>query len=122
VNWTSRRLGMDDALTYRDIRLEALQTEPASFGSDFAREAGRSEAEWSDQLSRNFTFGVFANDELFGIATFLPEGMEKVRHRAQGLCEARGPWQRREPGAVRNSDRKRPTGGRAAASGGDDPQ
>ena len=82
MNWTSRRLGTDDALTYRDIRLEALQTEPASFGSDFAREAGRSEAEWADQLSRNFTFGVFAHNELLGIATFFPEGMEKVRHRA----------------------------------------
>ena len=82
MNWTTRRLGADDALSYRDIRLEGLKTEPASFGSDYAREAGRTEAEWASQLDTNFTFGVFEGSDLVGIATFVPERMEKVKHRA----------------------------------------
>ena len=82
MNWTTRRLGADDALSYRDIRLEGLQAEPASFGSDYAREVGRSEAEWASQLGANFSFGVFDGDDLVGISTFVPETMEKVKHRA----------------------------------------
>ena len=82
MNWTTRRLGADDALSYRDIRLEGLKTEPTSFGSDYAREAGRTEAEWASQLDTNFTFGVFEGSDLVGIATFVPERMEKVKHRA----------------------------------------
>jgi ribosomal protein S18 acetylase RimI-like enzyme len=82
VSWTTRRLSADDALIYRDIRLTALQTEPTSFGSDYAREVGKSGPEWASQLERNFSFGVFDGADLVGIATFIPEGMEKVRHRA----------------------------------------
>ena len=82
MTWTTRRLKAEDALSYRGIRLEGLKTEPASFGSDFAREAGRTEVEWANQLEANFTFGVFDRDDLVGIATFVPETMEKVKHRA----------------------------------------
>jgi RimJ/RimL family protein N-acetyltransferase len=82
VTWTTRRLGADDALSYRDIRLEGLKTEPTSFGSDHAREVGRTEVEWASQLGANFTFGVFEGTDLVGIATFVPERMEKVQHRA----------------------------------------
>ena len=82
MNWTTRRLGANDALSYRDIRLEGLLTEPASFGSDHAREVGRTEPEWASQLGANFTFGVFEGNDLVGVATFVPEKMEKVKHRA----------------------------------------
>lgn len=95
MNWTTRRLGANDALSYRDIRLEGLLSEPASFGSDYAREVDRTEPEWASQLGANFSFGVFDGDDLVGIATFVPETMEKVRHRAHVVAvyvkpEARG--------------------------------
>jgi RimJ/RimL family protein N-acetyltransferase len=82
LSFSARRLGPEDALAYRDIRLEGLVTEPAAFGSTHDREAPRTPAQWADQLGRNFTFGVFDGSELVGVATFLPEELEKTAHRA----------------------------------------
>jgi RimJ/RimL family protein N-acetyltransferase len=82
LSFTARRLGPEDALAYRDIRLEGLLTEPAAFGSTHEREAPMTSRQWSEQLGRNFTFGVFDGADLLGVATFLPEELEKIAHRA----------------------------------------
>lgn len=83
MSYSVRRLGPEDAPDYRDIRLEALRSEPTAFGSTYEREAPRTPEQWAEQLGRNFTFGVF--DEaarLVGVATFVPGELEKTAHRA----------------------------------------
>lgn len=82
MSLSARRLGTADALAYRDIRLEGLKNEPAAFGSTYDREVPRSPAQWEEQLGRNFTFGVFEDADLVGVATFIPEQLEKTAHRA----------------------------------------
>jgi RimJ/RimL family protein N-acetyltransferase len=82
LSFTARRLGPEDGPAYRDIRLEGLRAEPAAFGSNYDREAPRTPAQWAEQLGRNFTFGVFDGTDLIGVASFIPEELEKTAHRA----------------------------------------
>jgi GNAT superfamily N-acetyltransferase len=51
-----RETVMGDWQVLRDIRLEALRSTPAAFGSTYEREAGRGEAHWRDRISRGGTF------------------------------------------------------------------
>jgi RimJ/RimL family protein N-acetyltransferase len=81
VTFMVRRLRADDAAIYRDIRLEGLQKEPASFGSSYAAEVDRPLTDVRAQLERNFTFGAFDIEGLCGVMTFYVEAMEKTRHR-----------------------------------------
>jgi RimJ/RimL family protein N-acetyltransferase len=82
LSLVARRLGPEDALAYRDIRLEGLKREPAAFGSTHEREAPKTPSQWAEQLGHNFTFGVFEGADLVGVATFIPEELEKTAHRA----------------------------------------
>jgi RimJ/RimL family protein N-acetyltransferase len=86
LSFLARRLGPEDWLAYRDIRLEGLENEPAAFGSTLARETPKTQAQWAEQLGRNFTFGVFEGPDLVGVATFIPEELEKTAHRAHLLA------------------------------------
>jgi len=81
VTFTVRRLEAADAAAYRDIRLEALRSEPLAFASDPSLETGKAPEEWAAQLERNNSFGVFGDDGLLGIATYFIEAREKTRHR-----------------------------------------
>jgi len=77
-----RRLTAADAAAYRDIRLEALRTEPTAFSSDANREAGLTPSEWAARLERNLTVGAADAAALSGVATLLTETGAKTRHRA----------------------------------------
>ena len=95
MSYPVRRLGAADAAIYRDIRLEALSSEPTAFASDPSLELGKPLEEWATQLERNFSFGVFGDDGLKGIATYLTETRLKTRHRGNVVAvyvrpEARG--------------------------------
>ena len=81
MTFTVRRLKAADAAAYRDIRLEALTNEPTAFASDPSLEDGKALEEWAAQLERNFSFGVFGDDELVGIASYLTDARQKTRHR-----------------------------------------
>ena len=45
-----------DEATLRDLRIRALRTDPAMFGSNLARELARSDADWRNWLTTGATF------------------------------------------------------------------
>jgi GrpB-like predicted nucleotidyltransferase (UPF0157 family)/ribosomal protein S18 acetylase RimI-like enzyme len=69
-----RRVRLADAANLRDVRLRALETDPLSFGSSYAREAAWEPSEWErwaiEHASGNdkATFLAFREDVVVGIA------------------------------------------------------
>jgi RimJ/RimL family protein N-acetyltransferase len=78
---SARRLTAADAEAYREIRIEGLTNDPASFGSTLEEEAGRPDSFWTGRLNNSFMFGLFDGEALVGSAGFYLETQEKVRHR-----------------------------------------
>lgn len=66
---TIRQLVAADWELYRTIRLQALQTDPRSFGSNFTRENAYSNQEWQDRLDNPDvgTFGLFCDQNIIGL-------------------------------------------------------
>ena len=114
------KLDENDWEMFKRIRLRALQTDPTVFGSNYDREANRTEAEWRDQLANLNTavFVVFKNDRPVGVTgaavdrhdvsqkTVLlwgswvePDGREKGISKL--FYEARIAWAREQPGVER---------------------
>jgi ribosomal protein S18 acetylase RimI-like enzyme len=81
VSFIVRRLEGADAALYREIRLEGLRTDPASFGATLEDDAAVTEDGWRSRLEQNFAAGVFEGEELLGIAGFIVERGAKVKHR-----------------------------------------
>ncbi|WP_127584186.1 GNAT family N-acetyltransferase [Paenibacillus koleovorans] len=81
---TIRRLTPADASAYREIRLEALQAHPEAFSSSYEEEVERSLAFFEERLRSEqvYTFGSFAEDQLQGTVTLLPESKSKIKHKA----------------------------------------
>ena len=69
-----RRITTADAELLRDIRLRALQDSPSAFGSTYAVEVTRSEAEWAERAASGasgndrFTALAFVDDDCIGLA------------------------------------------------------
>ena len=78
-----RRIRADEGTSLRDVRLRALRTDPAAFGSTWEREADLTDDEWADRA-----LGSARGDER---ATFVAE----VDGRLMGLVGG----YRAEPGA-----------------------
>jgi ribosomal protein S18 acetylase RimI-like enzyme len=70
-----------DAMLYRDIRLESLQTNPEAFGSTFAVENARPLSWFSDRLSSSTVLGAFRAAELVGVASFGVQQGQKQAHK-----------------------------------------
>jgi len=68
-HYTIRVFSLKDVQLYKNIRLEALQSEPSFFGSNYAREAAFTEEEWLSRINNNSSacFGLFYNEELIGL-------------------------------------------------------
>jgi ribosomal protein S18 acetylase RimI-like enzyme len=70
-----RRIRTGDAALLRDVRLRALQTDPASFGSTYERELAFDGARWDEWASGDSKGGIDATllalegDEAVGIVT-----------------------------------------------------
>ncbi len=76
-----RRLSPDDAASYRDIRLEALQRNPEAFSSTFEAENPQTLSWFADRLGNANMFGAFRGAELVGIAGLLVTTGRKECHK-----------------------------------------
>ncbi|WP_309122615.1 GNAT family N-acetyltransferase [Paenibacillus sp.] len=78
-------LEASDAAAYRNLRLEALLTNPEAFGSTYEREAEfplETVMERLQPTGNRFTLGVFLEDDsLIAIATFVRETGTKTAHK-----------------------------------------
>lgn len=62
MTWEIRRVGPDDWLDFRDIRLRALQDAPAAFGSSYERELAFAEDDWRERLQGHAYLAYSAAD------------------------------------------------------------
>ncbi|MCM3586000.1 GNAT family N-acetyltransferase [Mesobacillus maritimus] len=79
-----RKLCAEDAISYRNIRLEALQTNPEAFGSSYDDEKNRPLEMFAKRLSSEgtYTFGAFIEERLVGTITLIRETSQKTAHKA----------------------------------------
>ena len=84
-----RRLAREDAVLYRDIRLEALQTHPEAFGSTFEVEDAQPLSLFSDRLGSSTVLGAFRDTELVGIVGFAVQQGQKEAHKGRALGNVR---------------------------------
>ena len=80
---TIRRLHPDDAVSYRDLRLEALTTAPEAFSASYEEESAYDLDLFRRRLSvdgASATFGAFAGSVLVGSAGFVASERLKTRH------------------------------------------
>jgi RimJ/RimL family protein N-acetyltransferase len=116
VRTTIRPLEVDDWAELRRVRLEALQSEPGAFHSNYAAEAGRTDEDWQRLIvtPAQRLFGLFVEGALVGITAVLTDrddpsgrtalfGMSYIQpeHRGRGhaalLHRARLKWARSQP-------------------------
>ena len=62
-----RRLNEDEWLVFSQIRLQALQTDPQVFGSNYQKESQFTEAEWRSRLKNNAVFLLCRNEMPVGM-------------------------------------------------------
>jgi RimJ/RimL family protein N-acetyltransferase len=78
-----RRLTVEDAERFREIRLEALQRHPEAFGADFDDEMQQTLTWFADRLTSSYVFGGFdENRELLGVVAVACGNAVKTRHNA----------------------------------------
>ncbi len=73
-----KRLSEDRWREYRDLRLEALKTEPQAYGSSYEEERDRPESEWRRRI-KNALFAL-ADDKPVGMIVFVQESLLKTKH------------------------------------------
>jgi len=76
-----RRLERGDAALYREIRLDALQNDPAAFGSTFERESAQPLSWFEAAIGHADVFGAFLDGKLAGIAGFSTQEGSKQAHK-----------------------------------------
>jgi len=78
----------EDAMAYRDLRLDALQRSPAAFGADYARSAARPLGFWEERMAQGalgeqgVTSLALAGDALIGMTSLVRNTLAKTRHSA----------------------------------------
>ena len=80
-----RRLTPEDAASFQDIRLAALQDTPTAFGSSFEEERDFSSSVIEGRLAVNpdrGPFGAFEGSELVGLVAFGRENQKNLAHKA----------------------------------------
>ncbi len=90
----ARLLDKKDAAAYRALRLQALQTEPDAFCSDYETESQKPalflEKCLNESAELPFVFGAFEGDTLIGIAGFAGDELIQLyvtpEHRRKGIA------------------------------------
>ncbi|MBN3893563.1 MAG: GNAT family N-acetyltransferase [Nostoc sp. JL31] len=80
-----KKLTKYDAEDYRQIRLEALDKNPDSFGTTYQEEAIKTIEQFRARIpvdNNNFILGCFEDKNLIGIVAFQQESRIKLRHKA----------------------------------------
>ncbi|MDZ8260556.1 GNAT family N-acetyltransferase [Nostoc sp. ChiQUE01b] len=80
-----KKLTTYDAEDYRQLRLEALETNPDSFGTTYQEEVIKTIEQFRDRIpvdNNNFILGCFEDRNLIGIVRFHQESRIKLRHKA----------------------------------------
>jgi ribosomal protein S18 acetylase RimI-like enzyme len=80
---TTRRLRLDDASSFRAIRLEALTVNPEAFGSTFQLEDKLDVAWFASRLENSHVMGAFRDGELVGTAGFAIQQGPKNAHKGR---------------------------------------
>lgn len=81
MNFEIRHLQEQDWELWKGIRLEALQSDPAAFGSSYEEESLWTDESFKEQIVKRDIFGVFLEDKLIGVAGFFIYDPQKLRHR-----------------------------------------
>jgi len=76
-----RRLGPEDAVAYREIRLEALADSPHAFSSTLESEQAQPLDRFATRLADDFVIGAFSGRYLVGVAGFYVQPRPKHRHK-----------------------------------------
>src|ERR1700716_3027986 len=71
----------DDAVLYRDIRLEALKANPEAFGSTFETENAQPLSSFSTTLGNSTVLGALRDSKLVAIAGFAVQQGQKMAHK-----------------------------------------
>jgi ribosomal protein S18 acetylase RimI-like enzyme len=77
-----RRLGRDDWVAWRALRLEALRTHPECFGAAWEAESRQPAAWFAERLDSNHVIGGWRADVLAGVAGVQFPASAKQRHKA----------------------------------------
>lgn len=75
-----RRLGVQDAGVYVDLRLEALRLHPEHFGATLEVEAAFTPERWTARLTEGVVFGGFLGPSLLGSAAYRRQENPKEAH------------------------------------------
>jgi GNAT superfamily N-acetyltransferase len=76
-----RRLTVEDAALYRELRLEALTNSPDAFSSTIDIERDRPLDRFAARLTENFVLGAFDGERPVGIAGFYVQPGPKHAHK-----------------------------------------
>ncbi|MGI4862274.1 MAG: GNAT family N-acetyltransferase [Janthinobacterium lividum] len=80
--FTARRLSAADAADFRDLRLEALETHPESFGASWEAENGKPVAWFEERLEKHAVFGGYLPaGRLAACAGLQVPDAQKLRHK-----------------------------------------
>jgi RimJ/RimL family protein N-acetyltransferase len=81
MSFVIRPLHPDEPTLYRDIRLEALRLHPEAFSSAYVQEAARPLSFFAQRLTGSTVFAGFTDQEILGVAGFMPEPGLKRAHK-----------------------------------------
>jgi RimJ/RimL family protein N-acetyltransferase len=77
-----RRLEPEDASLFREIRLQALRSNPEAFGNTYEAESARALTLFSERLRDSEILGAFEDSEIVGIAGLLIGKGPKETHKS----------------------------------------